>query len=351
MILIHGRGVSALACAYRLAVAGQEVRLCGARHKGDLVVLVGEHTLDLLAEVFDSEPPRGLGHPIQGRMVQWGTTAPKWLPVPARSVRLDALTSWLESRVNGRAVIQAEALPWDGDTPRWQIDATGRGCHVARQLAGARPTTFGNRHVITVSVASRGESDFAIMEGVEEGWCFLCPTSPHRAILQLMWPNRPLQPMSNLFATLEKTRLIRNVLGPIDMESCVSLPAAPSILSTIASDRWLAVGQAAFAMDPICGDGVGAGLHSAILAVAVIQAAASGLRGEAIDHYVQRHQRSFVSHLQHVSQYYQPLLSCSAWADELESTHQFLVSPSAEHILKRLRFKYRLENSQLVPVE
>ena len=195
MIAITGRGIAALTCAQRLAEAGIEVCVDGPPRQGGPVVLIGDHTLGLLAEVFHQAAIQQVGHPVSRRQVHWHQTPPASVAVSARAVALDTLTAVLETQLAASVRFQ-DATPLDGMQPlHWRLDATGRRASVAHTIAGVDSTSFGTRHIIAAAVSLDPEgSDCTVIECLQDGWLFLCPTASERGILQLMWPGLPHEP-------------------------------------------------------------------------------------------------------------------------------------------------------------
>jgi flavin-dependent dehydrogenase len=353
MVLIAGRGVAALTCAKCLVAAGIDVTVYGLRRRGGPTVLIGTQTLELLADLFHQAAIVDLGHPVRGREVLWGQAEPVRVTAPARSIPLETLTTCLETSLASAVTLAEAATKPDPRLFRWHIDATGRQASVARQIAGADSTSFGKRHILAASVTLYpGYTDWMHIENLTAGWLFLCPITPDRGVVQLMWPDCPRDPLAVLHAALEQSRHVAWSCDVASVENINTLPAAPRILTTLGSDRWLAAGETAFSLDPVCGDGIGAAIHSAMLASAVITSAADHEDLTALlRHYHLRHRRSFAMHLTHVYDYYQPLLSHTAWGLELEQTRRFIHSDAARRLRNMSDFPYRLQGLRLQRTE
>jgi 2-polyprenyl-6-methoxyphenol hydroxylase-like FAD-dependent oxidoreductase len=352
MIAIAGRGIAALTCAQRLAEAGIEVCVDGPPRQGGPVVLIGDHTLGLLAEVFHHAAIQQVGHPVSRRQVHWRQTTPASVAVSARALALDTLTAVLETQLVASVRFQ-DATPLDGLQPlHWRLDATGRRASVAHTIAGVDSTSFGTRHIIAAVVSLDPEgSDCTVIECLQDGWLFLCPTASERGILQLMWPGLPHEPERTMQDVLNRSTHIAHRVDSKSLREVVCFAAAPRILTTLGSDRWLAVGETAFSVDPLCGDGVGSALHSAMLASATITTASDHEDiSVLLRHYHLRHRRSFAMHLKHVYDYYQPLLQHAGWVAELAKTRQFLHSKTAMQLLHTTSFTHQLRGLRLEPI-
>jgi len=90
---------------------------------------------------------------------------------------------------------------------------------------------------------------------------------------------------------------------------------APSLLHPATGTDWLAVGDAALAVDPLCGDGVGYAVRSALLAVAAIEGEDAGQPG-CLAHYRGRLRRAFVAHLNACHEYYSVDILGKEWDTE-----------------------------------
>ncbi len=349
MILIAGRGVAALVCAQRLAARGCLVTCYGPPPQDRPMVLLGQDTLDLLRSQFPTCDLNTLGHPIQGRDVLWGKEPLTQLSTPARAVSLSSLVEHLEPALSP-LVTRLTDRPPTYSTAVWQIDATGRHAYLATEIAGARANLFGQRCMVTVPVElQQGRSDRVGMELIQSGWLFLCPTNPHTGVLQLMVPQRPPNPEQAIQLALSQSQLITerlaSIAGPLQI-----LPAAPQILEFLGSESWLAVGAAACSFDPVCGDGIGQAIRSALLASAVpLSPSGDILLTDALRHYHLRHRYTFAWHLHHIYTFYKPLLTQTAWFEELTKTRQFLYSHAAYNLLYRTHFAYQLRDLALEP--
>ena len=203
-----------------------------------------------------------------------------------------------------------------------------------------KPTEFGWRQML--AARSAGSTEHAVMEATRRGWIFMFPLGREEVVVQAMCHHRPPDPLAHLREEVDATTIIRDHVDPAEIHRCACIPAAPAIFPVIGSDRWLAVGHSAVAVDPLCGDGVGVAVHSAMLAAATIEKIGSPDHGALIDYYQKRHQRFFAMHLRHVADYYAPLADDPEWADELNSTHRFLRSHFAPTIMSDANFTYRL---------
>jgi hypothetical protein len=99
----------------------------------------------------------------------------------------------------------------------------------------------------------------------------------------------------------------------------VVFEAAPSMAQPAAVCGKIRVGDAAVSFDPVCGDGTGNAVRSAILAAAVINAVTDGLSWEeGIGYYNWRLQRAFLGHAKLCEGFYRSEFPASVWSDEME---------------------------------
>ena len=96
MINIYGRGVAALACARKLVDSDLKVCVQGNKYSSPVVLLIGEPTLQLLAETFRCDDLLKIGYPVSERVVKWNRQPCQRALAPARSVSLDQLHAHLE---------------------------------------------------------------------------------------------------------------------------------------------------------------------------------------------------------------------------------------------------------------
>lgn len=313
-------------------------------------MLLGHDTLALLRSLFPASDLTALGHPIQGRDVLWGDSPLTQLSAPACATPLSSLVNHLESALLPSVTLSSDR-PQSSSVALWQVDVTGRHAHLATQIAGATVNSFGQRCMVTIPVELKsGKCDRVSMESIPSGWMFLCPTSPHAGVLQVMLPQAPPQPERAIQIALSQSQLIAEQLLSIDPGAWRILPAAPQILTVLGSDRWLAVGAAACTFDPVCGDGIGQAIRSALLACAVLLSGSDQIPlTDALRHYHLRHRHTFAWHLRHVYNFYKPLLTQPTWFEELTKTQQFLSSYAAYNLLHQSQFAYQLKNLALEP--
>jgi flavin-dependent dehydrogenase len=208
---------------------------------------------------------------------------------------------WVAARSGGRSArLAAEFL----------IDATGRTAWLARRL-GARPSVIDR----LIGVAGTFEAGGArhdprlLLEATEWGWWYSAVLPGDRLIVAYMtdldFLPPPLRALDSFWATrLEETVWTRcRVAGAGACSSLRTTPADSRCLGCAAGEKWLAVGDAAMAWDPLSSQGVSNALRSGIAAALAIGEARSG-RPDALDEYAAGVARSFEEYRRLRGHYY-----------------------------------------------
>lgn len=152
------------------------------------------------------------------------------------------------------------------------IDATGRSARIATRL-GARRHLFD--HMVGAAVEFEGvergeEQGFVLVEAVENGWWYSAPLPGGRMIVTLM-TDADLCASASLNSLPAWSRLLCAAPATQARVACAAAPSAPRIFSAVSQrlcrsdveSPWLAIGDAALAVDPVSGGGVVRALRSA----------------------------------------------------------------------------------------
>lgn len=150
------------------------------------------------------------------------------------------------------------------------VDATGRAARLARGR-GARRVRF-DRLVCLARVA--GEAGVApedtFVESVPYGWWYVSPLPGGRRVVACF--TEPaiaaaarLATPAGWAAALAATTHVRGEAGPVPLGEPLVVAVGGHLLRPCAGPGWLAVGDAALAMDPLSGGGVAFALRSAEL--------------------------------------------------------------------------------------
>lgn len=294
-VVVIGGGPAGSATAIRLANRGHSVAVVdqgrrAVEHYETLSPEIRGPLLELgVWDVFESD-----GHvPSTGTISMWGSTVPSHIdhmtnPFQVgwhvhrrrfdrmlldhasacgaqicRGTKFLSVTrigrSWkLKMRFHGKTV---------STSARFVVDATGRNSVVARQIEA-------NRDAIDDLVALAGiyqgntprtppDSHNAarlIVESVESGWCYAVP-SRDKMYCVLLASGKELPRTFNSRVTLWKdslkqTHLISGRIGEMTPTGFHVMLANTSRLAVTAGNGWVAVGDAALAIDPLSGQGL-----------------------------------------------------------------------------------------------
>ena len=170
---------------------------------------------------------------------------------------------------------------------RFAVDASGRKAVLARRLGARRnpPRSM----VATIGWfrlhrESRPLPPITQVDSSEDGWSYLAPQPESGAVLAHMGLPRFHEPSGSARAALTQSRLWREFLEGSQLLSLHGCRAESSSLDAVAGDRWVAVGDAAFTVDPLSGDGVVRGI---LMSSAAARAVVDDLGGSraALDDY------------------------------------------------------------------
>src|SRR5262249_11097852 len=125
-------------------------------------------------------------------------------------------------------------------------------------------------------------------------------------------------------ASLARARIASSFVKEI-LGKPTSFAAMPRLAITPCKSRSIAVGDAALALDPLSGNGIGSGLRSAILASPVLEAAGKGEKLNALlDHYTWRLRDAMHAHVRNCVQSYSRSIHASYWHREIDAMNKAL---------------------------
>ena len=128
--------------------------------------------------------------------------------------------------------------------------ASDRGCRgLCRDPAGRRVGL-----VAAEVPADPRQARTSRIEALASGWVYVGPCARDRATVQAVLPEAPADPRDGLARLLAGARLA--AAGPLASPP-VLRAAAPRLAWPVTSGRRLQIGDAALALDPLAGDGVG----------------------------------------------------------------------------------------------
>ena len=285
-MVIRGDGVAAYCCAYLLGKAGLEVRLEPVDRPRLPAIMLSDHALALIRDIFDRPDLFREAHRILKRMVAWG---PDSTPLALDHSAVVVSEEQLFGELRPGVALQES----DVDKSGWTVFAS----RPLPALAEEHP--FGSRmaSATTVSLQDGSMTATCWIESLENGWLFLIPNAPESAWL--------LAVGSSPDALLDESRVIREQIKQTHAGNARAFPAYPRIVAPLCGDRWLACGTAAMAFDPLCGDGTAHAVREAILASAVIRAVSGdGPHDSILAHYEARLTAGFRRHLELCREFY-----------------------------------------------
>lgn len=198
----------------------------------------------------------------------------------------------------------------------WLIDATGRRSAVARRegirhCQDDKLIAFFALFCQSGSVAQADEDSRTLIEAVPDGWWYtaLLPSKQRVAVYltdaDLVTP-RLLCTKENYLSLINQTRQVRACLAGYGykMQSTPRGTAAHSVrLEHFTGKRWLAVGDAALAFDPLSSQGILTALYTGMEAGLALDAKLSG-DSDAIARYSSRLATIYEAYLRNLNTYY-----------------------------------------------
>jgi flavin-dependent dehydrogenase len=188
---------------------------------------------------------------------------------------------------------------------RYLVDATGRAAWLGRRLGSAARRV--DRLVGIVASYRRTPSGTALLvEAASDGWWYSAPKPDGGGVAVYLTDvdclsGRPWE--AHFGACLEKTIYTRQRLHSLGAATLRVVAAHTSEQTCCAGERWLSVGDAAFALDPLSGSGIRRALESGIRAADTIGASLRGRSG-AESAYDDHARQQFAKHLRTRTHFY-----------------------------------------------
>jgi len=148
---------------------------------------------------------------------------------------------------------------------RTLVDATGRAARLGNRLGGER-LGFDRLVAAAAVVPSAEPGAFGLVETVAEGWWYTAPAGPAELVAMLLTDADLHRDQRWAPGPRTAARLGDGVAGTVRVVSA----ASQRLHRRIVDPAWLAVGDAALAVDPITGNGVVRALRSAKAAAAAV---------------------------------------------------------------------------------
>ena len=329
--LILGGGVAGLTCARLLSARGWSVDCVGGAKKPGPIVIVNDLSASLLVELWDADETLFAGaHCLEGRLTRWESSAAlAYLTAPAFVIPIDVLVSRLADRVLAAGLRFVEQDDVQSENYDWIIHAGGRDTAFGKHIA------FGHRKGIALSVmlTTSAPSDSAVVESVPGGWVIVIPQGKRRGTLQAVFSEHIIDPLEQLHSRLANSRFASTLVEEI-ADGPTSFVAMPGLSLTPCVPHSIAVGDAAIALDPMSGNGIGSGLRTAILASAVLDAAQRSKKPQVyFDHYTWRLHTAMRNHVNNCINFYGRAAYASSWCSEIHAMRTALpqiISPGLD---------------------
>lgn len=202
------------------------------------------------------------------------------------------------------------------------VDATGRPASIARKL-GSKKARF-DRLIALAGLLhpekkTKAPSPFLLLEATATGWWYSAPL-PGGELLATFLTDSDLvnyggQDVTAFWKThLNQTAQTLNRARGYRLKGKINVrPAESSCLDKIGSSNWLSVGDAAYSVDPLSGNGIYKALESGIAAAGLIRRYLEGDE-QALTSYFSNAKYAFERYLSTRYQYY---LEEQRWAQSL----------------------------------
>jgi hypothetical protein len=318
-IRVEGSGVAATIAAVLLAQRGYAVSFDRQRKLSRRIIAIPKDSVDLISDLVGVSIDRIVNARwVAERRVAWNSAEFTRVPFAALVCEVGELAAALAEHCPHRMIpYECPGLaPADRD---WLV------------IAGGRPSAFrlqGGRRVAVsgwVEDLEGFQRDTTLVACVPNGWLFAAADPANGIALVLISPFRAVGAMQHeaLYAAVD-------YLWP----GCVSgvlavgenaVPAAPSLDPACAARGRISVGNAALALDPLRGDGVGFAARGALLAQSVVAAISEGRDcGACVGHYAGRLAYVFKAHVRNCAFHYASAWNAGIWRAEMEQMSRCL---------------------------
>jgi hypothetical protein len=336
---IQGSGVGAAAAAAVLLGAGWRVLMSSNTKNANTRphwILLNVQTLELLHSVFGTSLKLPVRGDLWGRLVLAQPGLPGRL-LAARSavLRADELE---EALVSSLCLRYASGLSWaDAERPGSNFDVR------TVPWGGARVVTSGSRQAWQLGVELTAWFDHSVFETVPRGWLYLSPIHGRKGVLHCVTCEGD---SDSVHAMLAESREIGPRIGSI--ENCYGpFAASAEFAYPEQASATLPCSQGIFRWDPICGDGTGASIRSALLAAAGVKAIQAGADISAVrDHVITRSAVAFGSHVATCENLYESSNFDRSWHFDLQALR------AARDEMQRYdshTWRFELRNLELCP--
>jgi flavin-dependent dehydrogenase len=306
-IVVRGAGLAGIAAAKLLHDRGMDVRLNAWPQRNGRIVAIPVETLTLASSLFDfNVADLKIGIIVTGRRVDWDGDEATVVPQTALACDAGEFAAALAGRLPERLRIFAG----ENDEADWTIQASGRS--IDNQASG------GSRVGQLARIVDRDVQPITTIDATPRGWTFTLPHPAGGIAILMVTPSASMAPATPEAAAERLTAEGFTVAAADILSLSNPQPIAPHLAQPLATENRMRIGDAAMALDPLRGDGVGFALRGALLAQAVIAAVeAGGDRTQLFNHYNHRLREVFVSHLRGCSSHYRAARYAEIWRTDI----------------------------------
>jgi 2-polyprenyl-6-methoxyphenol hydroxylase-like FAD-dependent oxidoreductase len=336
-IVIRGSGLAGVAAAKLLHDRGMDVRFTAWPQRNDRIIAIPIETLTLASSLFDfNVADLKIGTIVTGRRVDWSDDDATIVPQTALACDAGGFAAALADRLPDRLRILTGA----DDDADWTIEASGRSTD--------NQATGGRRVGQLARIADRDVQSITTIAATPHGWTFTLPHPAGGTAVLMVTPSASMAATTPEAAAERLTAEGLNVAAADILTLSSPQLITPHLAQPLAAGNRLRVGDAAMAIDPLRGDGVGFALRGALLAQAVIAAIeGGGDRAQLFNHYDHRLREVFVSHLRGCSSHYRAARYAEIWRPDIVAMDRLAerIEPVAGG------YEFRLDERDLVAQE
>jgi len=347
-IIIIGDGIVGLTTGKLLSNYAGKIDIVKKLENPVQPVVMNEITFKILADIWGSGSWLDLLKFISGGLVNWGDKPVKVVKsffAVDLSLFKDYLVQYL---CKIKKINFIYNVPDSIDDYDFVIDASGKKSYFTTLCSSYTKYAFGKRKMIVGISPMISKVNLSIIEALDDCWIYAAPINSEKALIQLMHPDTAKFDDEKFRQSISKTEYIKNIVEN-NVAELKEFNAFPSVLNDIFSNNRVSLGDSASSFDPICGDGLGNGLRSAILVSAIIKAIRSGEPTEKCQiHYKRKLYNTFSDHLKNCMLYYTNCKSFKGkyWKEEMKLINKAL-PVELEEIARASPNNYILHNFRL----
>lgn len=351
--LVRGAGPAGLTAAKLLHEDGWSVRVVRTGNAPNRSIAIPAHTVRMIEDIWQLKFDTAFAHHMINTRRVWWSSKDRGLKTEAPAMCVD-LARWTECLCKllqcTRPEIEfTEEYSVEDSEQAFVIDARGSPSPATCDFIG------GQRQLYLLHDVPAKDNRTACAEIISGAgyWIFLLPTRRDRMSVQIATPEGLLD-WATVFGHLSRhlsqgQSLVTDLLDyseEVLHERSHVATIAPRFAKQTNTIYHLPIGDRALTFDPVCGDGTGQSIKSALLATATLNAHVMGEpTDKLLEHYYSRHLFAFSSHLRLCADYYSTIRFPEHWRGEVARTKEIL------DVLKRetpaINDRYTLEYRQI----